>query len=99
MREATAAVRFVVFGGWAGDRTDSPTHWGRARTRIQAWRLQPRLLLDPPFRHELSQHISAYFKLNNGTASPRALEWDAPEVVVRGICMSAMAWDAARAPR
>ncbi|KAJ1152186.1 hypothetical protein NDU88_004963 [Pleurodeles waltl] len=62
--------------------------WGRQHTRIPTWRLQPTLLQDPPFRKEMADNIESYFKINTGSTSTRATEWDGHKVVTRGMCMT-----------
>lgn len=63
-------------------------NWSQERTAIPSWRLLPETLEDPVFRREIGEGIAHYFSENEGTASTRALEWDAFKVVVRGLCIT-----------
>lgn len=50
-------------------------------------RMSEEALSDRVFVHELTGVLDGYFNDNWGSASSRAMDWDAMKVVLRGECM------------
>lgn len=63
-------------------------HWTLERSKVPTWKLRPETFDDPVFAGEVGEGIVHYFTGNAGTASSKAMEWDAFKVVVRGLCIN-----------
>lgn len=53
------------------------------------WHLQPSLLSDPVFKHEIGEAIHNFFKENEGSVDSGGVLWETFKMTIRGMCMGA----------
>ncbi|KAJ1100661.1 hypothetical protein NDU88_005742 [Pleurodeles waltl] len=67
----------------------SPTKRNRVNSYLKRRYVHLAMLQEKLWSWIVSQCVQQYFEANAGSASSRAMEWDANKVVIRGHCMAA----------